>query len=290
MNHRFAFHAWRRDMGNFAPFKYRDFQGFIVSGQNSGTQWLKYMLSLAIAERYDLPPPEHANNDDSNDFIGHPKHPRLYSQTPRIASTHTIPHPWAGSRLVRRCLPFPPYVILVRDIRAALVSHYEKWREEYGISFSEFIEGDVDGGRHWADLWWHIRFCNRWGGIIRRFPDETLLLHYEDLQRDATAELARIRDFFDLDLADEDLAFAVRESSKEKMATRINPELSGGYAKFVRIDGRDPLTWYSDVDIGRFQEIARNNLRHAMGYDYAAWRPIVDSADTGDADRDLASG
>jgi len=83
MNRRFAFHAWRRDLGNLALFKYRDFQGFIVSGQNSGTKWLKSMLSLAIAHHFALPPPAFSNNADSNDFIGHPRHQRRYPQTPR---------------------------------------------------------------------------------------------------------------------------------------------------------------------------------------------------------------
>lgn len=268
MNYRFAFHGWRRDIGNLALFKYRDYQGFIVTGRNSGTHWLKYMLSVAIARRYGLPVPESTSASESNDFIGHPKHERIYPQAPRIASTHSIPHPLTASRLAHRLVRFPPYVVLVRDIRAAMVSHFEKWRQDYGVSFSEFIAGDPDGGRHWADVWWHIRFCNRWGPILERWPETTLLIHYEDLRRNAVGELAKINDLFGLDLDAEHLAAGVGESTKEKLAARISPAAEGAHSRFVRFDERDPLLWFSEADLTLFQSIVRDNLRYPMGYDY----------------------
>lgn len=275
MNRRFAFHAWRRDIGNFALFKYRDVEGFIVSGQNSGTKWLKSMLSQAIAHHFERPPPAYTNNADSNDFIGHPRHERRYPETPRLASTHTIAHPLVQARPVRALIRFPPYVVLVRDIRAALVSHYEKWREDYGIGFSEFLEGDVAGGRHWADFWWHIRFCNRWGPIVQHYPARTLLVRYEDLQQQSAVELGRIRDFLGLPLSDADLAHGIAESSKKKMSARINPALEGGRRKQVRQDERDPMLWYTVADRERFQAIVDDNLRWPMGYDYTDWRPAA---------------
>ena len=46
---RFRWHCWRRDVSNFAMLKYRDFDGFLVTMQHSGTHWLKYILSTSLA-------------------------------------------------------------------------------------------------------------------------------------------------------------------------------------------------------------------------------------------------
>jgi len=274
MNLTFAFHDWRRNLGNLALFKYRNYQGFIVSGQHSGTHWIKFMLNLAIADHYDLPPPKYVDNPSSNDFIGHPKHPRLHPHTPRIAMSHTIPHPFFRWKLTHNLVKFPRYVLLVRDIRAALVSHYEKWHEEYAISFSEFVKGNVNGKAHWADIWWHIRFCNGWGAAMEQIPEQILTVHYEDLINDALKELHRVRNFLEIDLSDTSLRCGVDGSSKKYMASLVKSGAKGGHSKFVRIDSRDPLDWYSDQDIQTFKNIVRNNLKYGIGYDYESWQSI----------------
>ena len=268
MNLSFAFHSWRRDIGNFSLLKYRDFQGFLITGQHSGTHWLKYMLSLALADRYDLPPPQHTNNPDSNDFIGNPKHPRKYTHTPRLASSHNIPNPLMRTGITHKFVKFPPYVILVRDIRAALVSHYEKHKERYDIDFSRFVRGNPAGDRHWADIWWHIRFCNSWGKINRLVPDNTLVVHYEQLQQDPMSHLVQIRDFFKLDLHDSNLEFGVEHSSKKDMAAREKEKPEEKSYRFIRFDSRDPLSWYAEEDIRQFRAILDAHLKYRFDYDY----------------------
>ena len=269
MNPTFALHCWRRDASNFALLKYRDFDGFLVSMQNAGTQWLKYMLSLAIARQYDLPPPRYVNNASSNDLIGHPRHPRLYPQAPRIASTHSIPHYLVDSRLLRHFVRFPPYVLLVRDIRGALVSNYEKWKTRYNVPFSVYLRGDPAGHRYKIDIWWCVHFLNRWGRVCERFPGSVMVIRYEELRQDTCAELRRIFDHFGLrQVSDEAIAWAVSESSKEKMARRYNPEDREFNRSIVRMDERDPSAWFSPEDMGFFQGTLRKNLRYAFGYDY----------------------
>ncbi len=268
MNSRFAFHAWRREVSNASILKYRDYQGFLVTSANSGTQWLNYMLSLAIARRLDLPPPRYVNNEASNEFIGHPKHPRIHPQAPRLASTHSIPHRLFDSRLLRGCIAFPPFAVLVRDIRAVLVSNYERFRVQETESFSTFLRGDITGNRHRADIWWCLRFHNRWGRVLERFPAETLLLRYEDLRRDTKRELARLAGHFRLDIDESDLDHAVAHATKEAMAKRIDPGASATDRRFVRFDERQPLAWFSAEDLAFFRQTLRENLRHDLGYDY----------------------
>jgi hypothetical protein len=262
----FGFHSWRREISNFALFRYRDFDGFLVSGQNSGTQWLKFTLSAALAQHYGLPLPRYVNNQSSNDFIGHPKHPALYPELPRLASSHSIPHYLLDTPLIRVLLSFPHYVVLVRDIRAALVSHFEKWKGEYGVPFAEFLKGDPSGRRYWADVWWHIRFCNRWGRIAERYPEATTVVRYEELRRDGLRELARITARLELPLNQGDLDYALAQSTKEKMAARLDPRAKE--QNIIRFDERDPSEWFSPQDEDVFHDILRAHLRYSFDYDY----------------------
>ena len=268
MNPRFAYHAWRREAFNVSILKYRDFQGFIVSGQHSGTQWLKFMMGLAIARRYGLPEPQYINNEASNDILGHPKVPRKYPEAPRIAMSHSIPHLLFDSHLLRSVLSFPPFVLLVRDMRGVLVSHFEKWRTRYPETFSEFLRGDVTGKKHRADLWYNIRFYNRWGRVLERLPNDILLMRYENLRSDTLGELLRLRDHFALDIPDENFAYAAGEATKEKMVGRAGHAKLDEDRKVVRLDERDPLEWFSTEDLSFFKSSLRENLRYDLGYNF----------------------
>ncbi len=104
----------------------------------------------------------------------------LSHQLPRIGSSHTIPS--IAFAWYTRLLAHPPVVVLVRDIREAMLSNYVKWREQYDGSFAEYVEGDPLGRRHVADVWWYIHFFNRWGDVARARPQNTLIVRYEDLQ------------------------------------------------------------------------------------------------------------
>jgi hypothetical protein len=92
----FRWHCLRRDVSNFALLKHRHFDGFVITMQHSGTHWLKFMMSTALALQLELPPPRFVHNDSSNDFIGHPKHARLHDRAPAPRQ-----HPFGAPRAVR---------------------------------------------------------------------------------------------------------------------------------------------------------------------------------------------
>ena len=268
MNLEFKLHSISRNLGNGSILKYRDFDGYIVSAQNSGTQWFKYLMSCAIAHKYELPIPEHTANNFSNDFIGHPKHQRKYSETPKIASTHQIPHYFYDARLFRLLMDFPKSILLTRDIRHALVSNYEKWKDRYNVSFSEYLKGDISEKKYVADIWWFIRFYNRWGRVIKRYPEHTHIVRYEDLKTDTFRELAQTFDHLGITIDDASIEFAISESSKEKMSAKTGETFKEGQGHFVRKDNRDPLEWYSNEDMVFFKNTIRDNLKFDFGYPY----------------------
>jgi hypothetical protein len=265
---RFQYHSLRRDISNFALLRHRDYTGFLVSMHQSGTHWLKHMLASAMAIRYGFPPPARA---DANDVIGGMKDTPRRPGVPVIASSHSVPHRLVRSAWFRRMVKLPPYVVLVRDLRAALVANYEKWKERYACSFPEYLRGDMGGHRFNSDLWSCIRFCNAWGDIAARFPGQTLVVRYEDLERDALAELRRVNAFLNLDLGEEALRGGVAASTKEKMARKADPALPAGVA-VVRHDTRHFSEWYAAPDRAFLEAASRRLLRPGVfGYNLRSW-------------------
>ncbi len=261
---RFQARCANRHSTNLAILKYLNFQGFLVTGQHSGTHWIKWMLSHALAARYGVAPPKYFNNSSSNDLIGHPKHPRVHPDLPRVASTHSIPPyalEWAWLRRWRRP---PPYAIVVRDVRDVLISNYEKWRADYQTSFASYVAGDPLGRKFVCDAWWYVRFLNRWGAIASRYPAETLVLRYEDFRADPLANLQRLARHFQLDLRSDDLRAGVRVGSKEIMARHQDPHVR---ETPVRLDGAGD-TRFSQRDLARLGAILDRHLRHDFGYRY----------------------
>jgi hypothetical protein len=261
---RFRLHCLNRHSTNLALMKYVDFNGFLITGQHSGTHWIKWMLSHALAHHYQVPPPRYFNNSSSNELIGHPKHPRPYPRLPRIASSHSIPPyalQWDWARRLRKP---PPYAVVVRDVRDVLVSNYEKWRETYGVPFSRYVAGDPRGKAYICDAWWYVRFANRWGDIAQRHPRETLVLRYEDFRGDPIEGLRRLCRHFRLDLTDADLEAGAAVGTKEIMARHQDPDID---EKPVRPDGQGE-TRFSKADTALLNSILARHLRHDLGYRY----------------------
>lgn len=270
----FRFHSLRRDLSNFALLRHRDYTGFLVSMHQSGTHWLKHMLATALAQRHGLPPPAQA---DANDIIGGTRTPRRIAGVPTIVSSHSVPHPLLRSALLRRLLPLPPYVVLVRDPRAVLVANYEKWKTHYACDFAEYLRGDPAGRRFNADLWSAIRFLRAWHAIAERFPQRTLVLRYEDLVRDAAAELGRVSEFLALGLERDGIAHAVAASSKERLAQKADPSLPPG-VNVVRADDRHWSAWYAAADREFVARVTTALLPpRVFGYTPGEW-PAADSS------------
>ena len=236
----------------------------MVTGQNSGTHWIKWMLSHAMAHRYGVEPPRYFNNDSSNDLIGHPKHERIHPHLPRIASSHAVPgYPldWRWLRALRRP---PPYAVVVRDIHDVLVSHYEKWRADYRTPFSRYLRGDPLGRTYACDVWWYMRYLNRWGDIAARYPDQTLVLCYEDVRENPHEHLGRLARHFRLDLSDTDLLAGVAVGSKAFMMARQDPAIA---ERPIRPDGA-PGARFTQRDLQVLHGLLERNLRHDFGYAY----------------------
>jgi hypothetical protein len=261
----FHFHRLRRESTNYSLFKHRQVVGQIVSQHQSGTHWLKYMMANALSHQHCLPPPKY---NHANDFIGGPKDPIIYPDLPRLISSHSIP-PLTAPLLVKfNQVKLPKYVLLVRDIRASLVSNYRKWKERYSVDFNEFLLGDPAGKKYNSDLWWSIRFLNAWGHLNTVYSENMLTVHYESLIENTEMELNRVSNFLKLRLSAEAISFGVQSASKSAMTLSADPERPKGEVNQGELNY---FEWYAPADRALFTARCLKYLKFDFNYDYRKW-------------------
>lgn len=258
----------RHDMFRLSLLWQRDAAGYFATGQQSGTHWISNLMATAICLQYGVPKPAHIRD---RSLICHPRLASRDAHLPRLVRTHHAPSPLVHSFLMRTMLRFPRYVVLLRDIRASMVSRYERQSEELaGVSFSKSLRdhGFWERGTKW-DLYKRFAFFNAWGDVAQRLPDQTLIVHYENLRRDTPGELERVWRFLELPVSDTAMfAKAAAECSKDRMAAQ-DPHVRN--ISLVRKDERDPVDWFNAEDREYFSARCAELLRHTFGYDFNDW-------------------
>lgn len=255
--------ALKRDLSNFSLFYHRDVDGSLVSMHQSGTHWLKYMLATALSDKHGVAPPRY---NHANDVIGGPGDPRPPPPLPRLVASHSVPHTFIAFSAVHRLLRLPPYVVLIRDVRASLVSNYQKWRQRYAVSFDEYLRGDPSERRYNSDLWWCLRFLNGWGRVAVRYPETTLVVKYEDLVADTAGQLERVSAFLQLDLSAAQCEVGISVASREQMALLHDPARPAGE---VSLESANPEDYFGAHQRRYLARACEKYLRYPLGYDYS---------------------
>jgi hypothetical protein len=253
------------NVNSFHILKYRMVDGFFVSAKNSGTHWLRFMLSAALANHFQLPPPRYSSGPESDAFIGHPRHPARHAAAPRIGSSHNLPSkviPWLGQR---RLLALPPTVVLVRDIRDAMLSYYLKWHADTDLSLADYVRGGPGGRRTPANAWWFMRFFDHWGEMVRAFGRQVLVVRYEDVQAAPAVWVRRIGAHFGVAFTDADIAAAMAVSGHAAVENQLDP----GYRETIVPDReRRAAVRLSPEDDRFLLSLFRSHLTHDLGYGY----------------------
>jgi hypothetical protein len=260
---RFRLKCLNRGLFNPTVIRRRAFAGHVTSPKQSGTHWVKYLLSLVLAELYDLPAPEHIRSDA---IVGHPKKPPRYPGIPQIVTSHNHAHYPMRAAQAFRLLGLPRFVVLVRDPRAILVSNYEKWNADYRVDFATYLRGDLRGKAYVTDIWEIMRFFNSWGPVAAAHSEAVLVQRYEDILADPEAAFARICGHLGIARATpEVLARAIAGASRAEMAKRPDPSEEHA-EKVVNFATRDPAAWFDDAGRAFLRETCRRNLRCDFGY------------------------
>ncbi|HVY33575.1 MAG TPA: hypothetical protein VG960_04055 [Caulobacteraceae bacterium] len=251
------------DVSSFHLLKYaRRVDGFLFTAKNSGTHWLRSMLSAAIAHHLGLEPPAHTNGPGSDAYIHHPKRRHSHPQAPRIGCSHTIPSRLTLLPLKLGIGRLPPTVVLARHIPEALSSYYVKWAEPLGLgALSDFVRRPAPGEKRVDDVWWYIRFFNRWGAIARMAPDDVLVVRYEQLHSDPGPLLARIWAHWGVALTEADIAAGVAAGRRETMFDRLDPASTEVVMPDAAVRARGRL---SPEDRALLWRILARHLRYSL--------------------------
>jgi hypothetical protein len=277
MKLRYSVRYLQDDLFRMSVFWHRHADAYLATAQQSGTHWLSNLLAAAMCQQYELPP---LKNIADKLIIGHPRDPVTYPSIPRLVRTHNAPSVFVHSPPARALVRFPKYVVLVRDLRASLVSKYEKRKHEIPVPFTEYLRDHRMFGRaHKWDLYKRIVFFNAWGRVQRLMPDQTCVVHYEHLRRDTSGELERVWRFLGLPVGDTALFQRAADACrKERMSEKEAPDRT---RNLVRMDDRDPVEWFSNADRTYFSACCRKLLKHSFGYDFNRWETAKALPDAG---------
>ena len=252
------------DTSNFHMLHYRHVDGFMISAKNSGTHWLRYMLSHALATQYGVEPPRRSTGPHADLIIGPAKQKPRYPHIPRLALSHTIPSRIFSWRAAQALFGFPPTVVLIRDVRKSLESVYVKWLldkpEARRPDFASYVAGDPWQRHPPASTWWYVQFLNHWGDVARTF-----ILRYEDMAKapgDAVAAVAR---HFGIRLTPEAIAAAEAASTREAMRESADPHDRQQVVSDEEARTRVRFTAREEEILRR---ILTRHLRYDFGYDW----------------------
>jgi hypothetical protein len=161
-----------------------------------------------------------------------------------------------------RLVKLPPTVVLVRNIPDAVLSYFFKWREAKALGpLDDYVAREPSPKG--VDLWWFIRFFNRWGLLQRVFPDAVLVVRYEDLQAEPEVWVRRIWAHWGIELSRPDLDAAMSVYSREEIAAHLDPAYGEDITPDRRARQALRLEWNQAALLGgRLVE----HLEHDFGY------------------------
>jgi len=250
--------------GNFSILRHRAFDGILVTSKNSGTHWVKYMFSVALADTYGIERPKYFSENAVRPYIGWPKDKPTFKLLPRLAFSHTIPHRLADWGVARTLAGLPPYVLFVRHPMSILASHHAKWNHELDVNWLDYLRGDPSGSKYRCDLYWLARFWNRWGEVMEHAGDRIYRVHYEDARANPRAILGGMAAHWKIPLTPHALDAAVKAGTKEAMAKKVDPAAEANVLQFRKTPVEEQFSGEAlEIYRARVTELFRNDL----GYD-----------------------
>jgi hypothetical protein len=252
---------------NGSVFRHGRLQGCLVTSKNSGTHWIKYMLSVALADTYGVQRPEYFSEAATQPYIGNPKNKSPFRELPALAFAHTIPHRLMDMQFTHSLFSLPAYVLQVRHPMQILASHFTKWNYQLKTDWMTYLKGDPSGEMYRCDLYWLTRFWNRWGELIERYPDKILRIQYEGVQADPRGSLQAISDHWNISLTPASIESAIAESTKDSMAKKVDPNAEKNVLQ-KRSDSLEEM--FSGDALQLYQDIVGEYFRYDLGYDLLA--------------------
>jgi len=220
------------DFRQFLYFRYT-VDGCVVSPPKAGRTWLRVMMAHALHYLYDTPilldVHEIAQEDARVPYIYFTHDAsNLHKNVQKSKTVHSTKF-WKYDKT--------PIVFLHRDPRDMVVSYYHELVDRAQVPFegdmSDFVRDERFGIRQ------TIAFMNNWHDYLED-REQAMYTSYEKMHEDTQRELIRIMDFFDIDIDEEGIAYAVQQARFEKMRKMEEEDaLRDGRLRAAGGEGRD---------------------------------------------------
>jgi hypothetical protein len=229
---------------------------FLVSYPKSGNTWARFLIANLLA------PDQEISFRNIDDFVfGWNKEWRQLESAkhPRFIKSH-----W------RMFGHFPRFIYFFRDGRDALVSYYHfmKARNNYTISFSEFLDTYM-GDKILLYGRWHEHVGEALIAASRRPDNHSLILKYEDMLVSPFEVAKDIAQFCNFTVTDAEIAAALEKCSFAKLQEteqKHGPEhLEKPYTFFRKGTSGQWKEMFSQSDLDKFYRVAGPMLE-ALGY------------------------
>lgn len=249
-----------------------DMDTYLITLTGAGTHWLRMMYARALTQCYALPDEILSIRPDElvPEFLVKTQRFKYNDRhyLPRVQHSHVHYNPLFKNRRI---------ILLVRDLRDAIISHYKTHTAVHGVemSFSDFLRGQNLDKKRTHTLQSRISFLNSWHKNSGKL-DDILVLTFEDLKKSPADELEKALEFSKFDnvtkeLLNDVVEFSSLENMKKleeqkplaqykKKTNKIRDGKSGGYKEF-----------FSDSDQQYFQTLTDELLIDSYGYNYKNW-------------------
>ncbi len=197
-----AKHEWL----GLPPFTIKSTDYFITSWPRSGNTWMRYMLFFALfpEKEWDM-------------LMIEQKMPTIYRRSIRQLADRMIQQPF---RLFKTHERFQKYMLtgktvyIIRNGMDATVSlyNYRKQISQIKTPFSKFLQQTLKNHNRFGS--WHRHIA---GWLKHKDSESVLIIHYEDMIKDAAAELNRTLKFLGFDVPKERIDFAVEQSNLSRV-------------------------------------------------------------------------
>ncbi len=243
---------------------------FLVSYPKSGNTWTRFLIANVL---YPEKNPDFSNiNDLVPDLEAMARRDLELAPRPRLLKSHEYFDP-----------RYPRVIYIVRDPRDVVLSayHFNIKRRTIPDAFplQQFVSGFVRGQLPHSYGTWFENAASWF--YTRRGDPRFLLVRYEALQSRPMQEMQRIVDFLGIAATSEKLAFAIEQSSAERMRA-LEKQQSHLWSStretrqdkpFVR--AAKPGGWKAELSAASVAEIesAWGGLMRELGYDLSLAGP-----------------
>ena len=174
----------------------------LATMQSSGTHWVRFLIAKAIVDHFDLDY-EFENIHPFEIVPGFsldPENRFSYNECPeipRVQHTH-LPYQFPYTVIFHN----KPVIVLIRDLRDALISHYRKLvAGGDSRTFVDFLvdpDDEIKRRSVAGTLSGRVRFLNTWGAYIER-GGRVLVIRYEELKKKTLPTLANVLSFLGIE-------------------------------------------------------------------------------------------